>query len=74
MSSALRLSRSIASASTARRAFHTSRVARDHFLEADAAVSFQFHPVGGIADQQGFKKRVLDESAAKPILVDFYAS
>jgi hypothetical protein len=39
MSSALRLSRSIVSASVAKRAFTTSRVARDHFLEADAAVS-----------------------------------
>jgi hypothetical protein len=39
MSSALRLSRSIASASVAKRAFTTSRVVRDHFLEADAAVS-----------------------------------
>ena len=74
MSVTLRLSKSVASASTARRAFHTSRVARDHFLEADAAVSFQFQHVGGIADEQGFKKRVLDEAAAKPILVDFYAS
>jgi hypothetical protein len=51
MSSALRLSRSIASASVAKRAFTTSRVARDHFLEADAAVSYLYLSVDLKADE-----------------------
>lgn len=39
MASIVRSLKPIASGSIARQAFHTSRVARDHFLEADAAVS-----------------------------------
>jgi hypothetical protein len=44
MSSTLRLSRTLTLASSSRlaltqRSFHTTRIARDHFLDVDAAVS-----------------------------------
>ncbi|RSH94587.1 hypothetical protein EHS25_004391 [Saitozyma podzolica] len=61
MSSTLRLSRTLASSSRVsltQRPFHTSRIARDHFLDVDAA---------------GFQKRALDATNSKPVLVDFYA-
>lgn len=74
MASIARSLRPVASGSIARRTFTTSRVARDHFLDSDAAVSHPCSDLGKIADKQGFKKRVLDESSAKPILVDFYAA
>ncbi|GFZ42662.1 hypothetical protein JCM24511_00379 [Saitozyma sp. JCM 24511] len=62
MSSTLRLSRTLASSSRltlTQRSFHTTRIARDHFLDVDAA---------------GFQKRALDATNSKPVLVDFYAS
>ncbi|WWC87785.1 thioredoxin [Kwoniella dendrophila CBS 6074] len=40
------------------RSFHASRIARDHFLDAN---------------DEAFTKRALDEANAKPVLVDFYA-
>ncbi|WWC68729.1 thioredoxin [Kwoniella pini CBS 10737] len=42
----------------AQRSFHASRIAQDHFLDAN---------------DEAFSKRALDEANAKPILVDFYA-
>ncbi|WVR03889.1 thioredoxin [Kwoniella sp. DSM 27419] len=40
------------------RSFHASRIARDHFLQAD---------------EDAFNKRVLDQTNSKPVLVDFFA-
>ncbi|ORY27445.1 putative thioredoxin [Naematelia encephala] len=42
-----------------RRYFSSSRVARDHILNTDAA---------------GFRARALDETQSKPVLVDFFAT
>ncbi|KAL7419780.1 hypothetical protein Q5752_005696 [Cryptotrichosporon argae] len=58
--SSSRLLRPAAAASRVvqRRALHSTRVARDHFLDADSAA---------------FKTYALAGSAAKPVLVDFYA-
>ncbi|WVQ78713.1 thioredoxin [Cryptococcus sp. DSM 104549] len=41
------------------RGFHSTRISRDHFLDATDEV---------------FKTRALDQANAKPVLVDFYAA
>ncbi|KAK8861492.1 thioredoxin [Kwoniella newhampshirensis] len=43
----------------AMRTFHSTRIARDHFLDAS---------------EDTFNKRALDGSSTKPVLVDFYAA
>ncbi|WWD16598.1 thioredoxin [Kwoniella shandongensis] len=50
---------SFRSTGVAVRTFHSTRIARDHFLDAN---------------EDAFTKRALDESSAKPVLVDFYAA
>ncbi|WVF66990.1 thioredoxin [Kwoniella sp. CBS 6097] len=50
---------SFRSIALSQRSFHASRVARDHYLNAN---------------EEEFNARALDESSSKPILVDFYAA
>ena len=72
MSLLYRCTRSIPSCSRPTRSLHTTRPAREHFLNATEDVSGVMER-DSAADSQAFKQRVLNGSSPKPILVDFYA-
>lgn len=75
MSRLLQTLRAVASSSRSTlRSFHTSRIAREHYINADDQVRTHLKTEISADLEQVFKSRALDAAAARPVLVDFYAT